>query len=120
MPKALGTQNMEQEILSGKEDGFVMKEHLNLVGKNEYDFAKQRSREGTNGMDSKTMGLMVEPLQSEEAEESKEMLYFRDPIGVRRAGTKVIWVGTWEKVLLEKQHAVETGHGISQQVIESH
>lgn len=40
MPKALGTQNMEQEILSGKEDGFVMKEHLNLVGKNEYDFAK--------------------------------------------------------------------------------
>lgn len=57
---------------------------------------------GPTGWIPKKMGLMVEQLQSEEAEESKEMLYFRGPIGVRRAGTKVIWVGTWEKVLLEK------------------
>lgn len=62
MLKVLGIQNMEQEILFGKEDGFVMKEYLNLVGKNEYDFAKQRSREGINGMDFKIMGLMVELL----------------------------------------------------------
>lgn len=63
--------------------------------------------------------LMVEPLQSEESKQVKEHM-FRGLIGVCGAGINTIWVGKWEKVLPERQHSMETGLGISQQVMESH
>ena len=69
--------------------------------------------------DYKGMGFAGGAITVRGSQKGKGTCVLGSKIGVRGPGTKVIWVGKGEKVLLERYHAMETGLGISQQVIES-
>lgn len=73
MQNALGTHNMEQGTLAQEKMALWVKAHINLVCKNEYGLQVEKGQR--RRPDYKRMGLLVEPLQSEEAKKVKEHVF---------------------------------------------